>query len=409
MLDLCIFFQNAKPHPHFDTPRNATFDADPVCPQYVNSIIKGKIQCLFLNVYRPKLMPPGRTLPVMVFIHGGAFAEGDGKYLTYLPSFLVRHDVIVVTMNYRVGPYGNLCLPNTEYNNQGLKDQNMALKWVKNNIASFGGDTNNILLFGHSSGSISVHYHMLFNKDLPVNKIILQSGSAVTALVNLVTDTATFVKDVGLDAKNINRDRFIQTISAIDTNTIINITKSYYFRPCVDGEFITSKLPNVKNLHNLKLMIGGTAKEMLYFYPSKDIHEKFDIFAELDNAFTVSKIANRTEAVDAIKHFYLEDLKVNVIDYASDLDFNYPTERTADYYVRNNCTVYRYLFTYDGGRNFMKLREHITTPGSTHGDELGYLFDMPGYDTMLKEKATPADDVIVDRVSLMWTNFAKYG
>ncbi|KAJ8706775.1 hypothetical protein PYW07_012853 [Mythimna separata] len=400
-------FGNAQPPPYFNTPHEAYEDIDVLrCPQYDKGVISGTIQCLRLNVYVPNKMDTQNTLLVMVYIHGGAFVEGNGGKKSYSPIFLVKHDVILVAINYRLGPYGNLCLPNTEYSNQAFKDQNLALKWVKNNIRSFGGNTDNIVFFGHSSGSVSVNFHLLYDEDILFNKVILQSGSAVSSFLNEATSMATFVKDVGLDGENIDVERFIQTVSAIDTNTVINITKFYNFRPCIDGEYIT-KSPKMRNLQNMKLMIGGTSKEMLYFYPTEDRYEKIDFVAELEKGVSISNMADRTEAIDTVKHFYLDNLKVNIIDFVSDLAFNYPIERTVRYYVQNKCTVYRYLFTYDGHRNYMKIRDNINAVGSTHGDELGYLFDMPLLEAL--GDITVEDQVIIDRMSLMWTNFAKYG
>ncbi|KAJ8704760.1 hypothetical protein PYW08_012080 [Mythimna loreyi] len=400
-------FGNAKPHPYFSTAYEAYEDIGELeCPQYNNGVISGTIQCLRLNIYIPNTASTLNDLPVMVYIHGGAFVEGNGARNSYNPKYLIKHEVIFVSINYRLGPYGHLCVPHTEYSNQALKDQSLALRWIKNNIRHFGGDTNNIVLLGQSSGSVSVHFHLLFDKDILFNKVILQSGSAVSSIVNSATDIATFARDVGLDDENIDLVRFIQTISALDTKTIINITKFYDFRPCFDGEYI-SKTPIMRNLQNIKLMVGGTSLEALYFFYYEDGYDRFDFVTELNKAVSVSKMADSSDAIDVVKLFYLDNLKINVIDFQSDLTFNFPIERTVRYYVQNRCTVYQYLFTYDGQRNFMKVRENITTPGSTHADELGYLFDMP----LLEAQGDPTveDQVIIDRMTLLWTNFAKYG
>jgi acetylcholinesterase len=119
--------------------------------------------------------------PVMVWLHGGGFFAGSGNAEMYGPEFLLDHDVIVVTINYRLGTLGSefICAQAKEKiiaicnlgflnlgtqevsGNFGLKDQVAALKWVKNNIQSFGGDPNNVTLFGESGGGTSIHYLLI--------------------------------------------------------------------------------------------------------------------------------------------------------------------------------------------------------------------------------------------------------
>ncbi|PZC73035.1 hypothetical protein B5X24_HaOG200155 [Helicoverpa armigera] len=393
-------FAKAKPHPHFETPFPATSD-HVMCPQYFKGMIKGTLQCLNLNIYTP-IEIGQQALPVMVYIHGGAFAEGNVAENTYPPTFLIQHDVIVVMMYYRLGPYGHLCIP--KYGNQAFYDQQLALKWVKSNIAAFGGDSENILLFGHSSGSISVEFQMFNNNNL-FKKVILQSGNAVMPFITEITDVSTLIKDVGMDPENVDYDNFVQTLSRIPTDTLINMTIAYNFRPCIDNDFIHRE-PKV-NLKNMKIMIGGTTRESLYFYP-QEIDDSFDYTRELEKGFY---ILNNNEiqdggddAVRLVKDFYSYNPKDNLVDFVSDFAFNYPMERSVRFYLQNNVTVYRYLFSHDGPRNYMKYRDSINASGPAHGDELGYLYDMKVFGN-----TTEDDQVIIDIISLAWTNFAKYG
>lgn len=97
-------------------------------------------------------MYPKTPLPVFVWIHGGGFVCGSGSTLLYGPDYLVEKDVIVVTINYRLNIFGFLSLKDSKVGvpgNAGLKDQTMALKWVKQNIECFGGDPNNITIAGN--------------------------------------------------------------------------------------------------------------------------------------------------------------------------------------------------------------------------------------------------------------------
>jgi carboxylesterase type B len=140
----------------------------------------GQEDCLYLNVYAPVFdMKSGKKFPVMVFFHGGAWFTGSGGYSQFPPEHLLEHDVILVSGNYRLGVLGFLSFEDaTCSGNFGLKDQSMILRWVKNNVDKFGGDSNKITIVGQSAGGASVNYHSIspMSKGL-FNYGILQSGS----------------------------------------------------------------------------------------------------------------------------------------------------------------------------------------------------------------------------------------
>ena len=108
------------------------------------------------------IQPLDELKAVMFWIHGGNWEEGSGDPESYGPDFLLDHDVIIVTINYRLGPLGFLALHHEDImGNMGLKDQQLALKWVKYNIEAFGGDPSRVTLFGQSAGGASSLYHAL--------------------------------------------------------------------------------------------------------------------------------------------------------------------------------------------------------------------------------------------------------
>ncbi|KAJ4447025.1 hypothetical protein ANN_09013 [Periplaneta americana] len=155
-----------------------------VCPQETfNGSYFGDEDCLFLNVYTPKIAPHGKThlKPVMVWIHGGFFIIGSGNRDESGPDYLIDEGVVLVTINYRLGILGFLNLKTEEApGNAGLKDQILALKWVQENIAQFGGDPNRVTIFGQSSGAVCVHLLTLspLAKGL-FHNAISQSGTAL--------------------------------------------------------------------------------------------------------------------------------------------------------------------------------------------------------------------------------------
>ncbi|ESO83465.1 hypothetical protein LOTGIDRAFT_133444, partial [Lottia gigantea] len=141
------------------------------------------IDCLRLNVYVPRTMNPKTPRAVMVFIHGGEYLYGQG--MRYDGSLLAVHGhVVVVTINYRIGAYGFLSTNDSVLpGNLGLWDQLLALKWVKDNIAAFGGDSNRITVFGSGAGAYSIGMQLLYENNTGLfQRAILQSGVAFSPL-----------------------------------------------------------------------------------------------------------------------------------------------------------------------------------------------------------------------------------
>lgn len=167
------------PHPltaNWQGIRVAT-KAPSMCFQYMLYMQRGIEDCLYLNVATPDVKP-AQAKPVMVWFHGGGFIGGDGLQGSPLQRLAKRGDVVVVSMNYRVGAMGFLAHPalsaegkaqSTDVNsdsgvfasgNYGLMDQQAALRWVRDNISAFGGDPHNVTIFGESAGGVSVCAHL---------------------------------------------------------------------------------------------------------------------------------------------------------------------------------------------------------------------------------------------------------
>ncbi|XP_014728598.1 PREDICTED: bile salt-activated lipase [Sturnus vulgaris] len=158
--------QDPEPHPGWDGTLE-TKEFKPRCLQMklTQTDVRGSEDCLYLNIWIPQGRKQISTkLPVMVYIYGGAFLVGGSQGANFLDNYLydgeeiaVRGNVIVVTVNYRLGPLGFLSTGDENMpGNYGLKDQHMAIAWVKRNIKAFGGDPDNITIFGESAGATSV-------------------------------------------------------------------------------------------------------------------------------------------------------------------------------------------------------------------------------------------------------------
>ena len=184
-------FRDPLPKGPWEKPLNAT-TYGPVCAQPGVAVedeatgYAGSEDCLYLNVHTPRIPKSGgsslsRTslLPVMVYFHGGGFSGGSANDLK--TDWILQKDVVVVTLNYRVGALGFLTLGNSYVaGNMGLKDQLLALKWVNENIKTFGGDPAKVTLFGTSAGGMSAHLHQLSPQGNNLYRgVIAMSGSAL--------------------------------------------------------------------------------------------------------------------------------------------------------------------------------------------------------------------------------------
>ena len=161
------------------------------CPQAVRSyddpLEAMSEDCLYLNVYAP-CNNPG-NLPVMVWVHGGASRRGSGGISLYGPEYLLDSEIVLVTINYRLIPFGFISMESTTMpGNQGHKDQVMALKWIQANIGNFGGNPGEVTIFGESAGSVLVLTHLVSPLSAGLFlRVIAQSGSP-TAVVPTYLD-----------------------------------------------------------------------------------------------------------------------------------------------------------------------------------------------------------------------------
>jgi para-nitrobenzyl esterase len=178
-----------QPYPAWQGQRDATkYGAD--CaqmgwPRNDSEISKRSSEdCLFLNVWKPASAAPGAKLPVMVWIHGGGFVAGSGAQGEFTGSSFTDKGVLLVTINYRLGRLGFFAFPalSKEHpeeakGNYAYMDQIAALKWIKQNIAAFGGNPNNVTIFGESAGGVSVQSLLTIPSAKGLfQKAIIESG-----------------------------------------------------------------------------------------------------------------------------------------------------------------------------------------------------------------------------------------
>lgn len=416
--------QVATPHPVISGIYDANSDSV-ICPQEVNGVIRGSLDCLRLNIYTPTSVSAVSQLPVIVFIHGESFDNGSGTKELYGPRFILRHNVILVTINYRVGPYGFMCLNRRRApGNQGLKDQVLALRWVRDNIRPFGGNPEQVTLFGQNTGGHSVELHLLSEQEKLYSKVIIQSGSSLAPNViyepdrNAPTKLATYL---GLDYSDATKA--LTSLVNAPVNDVIGAASALnlQFRPCAETRFenveafITNPWINatVPKAQNLPILIGFNEYESLLTHINAGpVH--FQGIANLVNnslnqifAFDEDRM---TRMENIMRTFYFGDNTISqdvvwqVVNFESDYLYNHPIQRSISKYLESNASnIYYYMFAYSGNRNAVSFN-NLNVQGASNADDLRYLFDV----NSTAVQVSAQDQVIIDRMTTMWANFARY-
>ena len=280
-------------------PWGATFDATSVgaiAPQ-PTSLLGGYVpgdpndqseSCLTMNVFTPAV-DDGRR-PVLVFVHGGAFLIGTGGGVMYRGEALARRGVVVVTFNYRLGALGFLAhpdlaaTPGAPFANWGVLDQIAALEFVRDHVASFGGDPANVTLFGESAGAMSTANLLAVPKAAPLfRRAILESGAtAVLSVGQAAHNAERFAKALGLD--RIDRERLchvpLDEVLAAQATLFgdLGVGAVMPFQPVVDGHLIPDH-------PDALIAAGGGSIEALIVGTNRDEFRFFTIgHRQLDEA-----------------------------------------------------------------------------------------------------------------------------
>lgn len=362
---------------------------------------------------------------MLAYIYGGSFRDGYYDRYLYGAKFLVQHNIILVTINYRGGPYGFMCLDTPEVpGNQGLKDQVLALRWLKKHIGAFGGDDTKITIGGHSAGSVSVDFHLQSNTEKLYDKAILQSGTSLIPVFKAPNKRSIMIISEYLGFPTNDTNVAIVFLAKFDTRLIITAAEDLNllddFHPCVEKEFdgveslITKNwrsktIPKVKNM---PILIGITNDEKCGFHPSdKDEDYQNVVKDKIFSCFDDSR--DFGSMLDIVHQFYFGDetpsaaVDKSVINFDSDIHFLYPVYKTIKNYLDNDAgNIFFEVFSYVGNRNFGRLMWNTTKGAAQHGDDIGYLFDISYWKYL---PITQEDQQMIDRITLIWTNFIKFG
>ncbi|KAH8356305.1 hypothetical protein KR200_006554, partial [Drosophila serrata] len=441
-------FLSPLPLQRFDVPeldcskeRDMAHQRDPFTME-----VAGSENCLFLNVYAPKVKKPGVPLPVMVWIHGGGYFFGNGNSDFHFPGKLLEQDVIVVTLNYRLGALGFLSLPEEGiHGNMGLKDQRLALQWVQENIASFNGDPKNVTLFGESAGGASVHLHTYArHANRLFHKAIMQSGTGNMEWVfqyDAAIKTRKLAEllgggDFGGDTKALLK--FLRSEKATPTGILSNTLKvltaderrrhlPFAFKPVIEDRSSPDSFldQNIFDLMHKKESLGGmptimgynSAEGLAMIVKAKQKLEAYeDDLARMvpKNLVLDPQSPEALEAAFDLRAFFFngqaitKDNMDNLVDLFTDYHFNMDLQHAAEIHAscQTQAPLYFYRLDYVGGRNmYKKIFQNEDLRGVAHADDICYIFQMAGDESKMRE-----DDLLVtERLCKMWANFARDG
>jgi para-nitrobenzyl esterase len=393
-------------------------------PRGVDSISKRSSEdCLFLNVWTPTGIKKDSKLPVMVWIHGGAFVFGSGAMNDFSGSSFTEQGVILVSINYRLGRLGFFAFPalskensNEVKGNYAYLDQIAALKWVKQNIAAFGGDPNNVTIFGESAGGVSVHSLLTIpNANGLFQKAIIESGGGRDGVltgrpiskegdpfypVSAETIGINFAKKYGIegvDASALAKLRSLTVAQIVDggQESLGPGGPITYSGPILDGKLVTETAESAYNAGRqalVPIIIGSNSAEVSGgFVNARSKDELLQLFNSVKDEM------NTAYDPDGNTEFAKMLTMVN-----TDKVWAEPARFTARAFVAKGKPAYVYLFSYVSPSMQQMMRY-----GAAHASEIPYVFNNlrgrngAAVDSKDKEVAKMMNDY--------WTNFAKTG
>lgn len=415
-------FRPPVPAPSWDGIRDAaTYGPTAPQPQYeppydrilANPLIPGE-ECLNLNVWTPD---PGARLPVMVWVHGGAFLYGSGAVPQYRGAAFARDGVVAVTINYRLGAEGFLGLEDG-CPNAGLLDQVAALEWVQDNIAAFGGDPSRVTVAGESAGAMSVATLMATPRAKGLfGAAIAQSGAGHHVLSSVTAGrvagylaqrlgvpakrqalAAVPVEDTLRAVRGLVQEAFLQRDPERWGEIVLN---QMVFEPVIDGEVLSQRPIDAVSsavAAGVRLLVGTNADEERFFLVPQGAIDAID---EPTLALTAAALGLGSEGIDRYRR---PDATTGDVFAAmlGDWFFRIPALRLAEAMVARGNAAHVYEFTWRSPLFGERL-------GSCHALEIPFVFDtLDAEGTELLTGPHPPRD-LADAMHRAWVAFVVEG
>ena len=383
---------NACPQPPF--PTNGLYGASP--PPMGED-------CLNLNIWTPAQAASDR-LPVMVWIHGGAFVHGTGAAAGYDGENLARHGVVVVSINYRLGVFGLLALPELaaesaqhSAGNYAFLDQIAALRWVQRNIAAFGGDPGRVTIFGESAGGGSVNILMASPLAAGLfSRAIAESGGSFSPMRSLADGEKL---GSALAARAGATQEVLKNLRAMPAADLIKATTEDDIDAVVDGWVLPQSVYSIfaeGKQNDVPVMVGSNANEGTIFAPPGGAISPADftanakkIYGSFSDEFLKIYPAGASDAEATAS--YVAAIRDGEIGWDMRIWARIATKT-------GHHRAYRYYFSrVPAGRG-----ERL---GAFHGSELAYVFGNFPYRISYQD----LDRQLAETMQTYWTNFARSG
>jgi len=413
-------FQPPEPLTAPATEKDAT-GARTACLQVDGVTPRGSEDCLYLNVYRPTGTTSASNLPVMVWIHGGSFLHGAG--IDYDPQRLVdQNQIVVVTINYRLGALGFLALPATAQSaalsgNYGLMDQQEALSWVRKNIATFGGNPNRVTIQGQSAGGGSVCAHLASPPAAGLfSQAVIQSGGcSARTLADTEAYGAAFARlvpgcEVASDAaeclRRVNADEIRKT-----TGASVAAALGWLFGPVVSSPVLPKAPADVvqaKEQHRVPVLIGGIRDEkrafMLDWRERANTNYPNAAAAYFKDAAIGAEVVRNYPEADFTARF--GEAFPALTAAASDLEWACGTALLADWFSSSTTT-----YAYELDDPEFSSPDYISPVlGATHSADLPFLFEAVLFGAGISNRAFDEEqNALAAQMVSAWGAFIKTG
>lgn len=394
------------------------------------TIVEGSSEdCLYLNLWKPSGAEATAKLPVMVWIHGGAFVGGSGSGPGTEGTEFAKQGVILVTINYRLGRLGHFAFPalSQEYPDEpkgsyAFMDQIAGLNWIQQNISAFGGDPENVTIFGFSAGGVSVHALLtipdakgLFHKAIGhssggrdgvlTGRPIREENTDPLYPVSAETIGINFAKKKGIegvDADALAKLRALSVEEIVDGGQESDGQEGSrtYSGPILDGQLVVETAESAYNAGRqmrVPLMIGNNSAEIGggFVNNSSTKEELFSLFGDLKDEVIAAYDPAGNKAFGEVQ-----------TRFNTDWAWGEPARFTANSFVAVGAPAYIFLFSYVPSH--MKERMQY---GPGHGTDIAYAFNKLGIGGFGPPPPPPTDEdkEVARLMNAYWVNFAKTG